>query len=77
MTQLRAGVEETAGAAVAEGQKNVQAVASAGAGYIEEAKSLANSAISTAAVGLSTSPRGLERVLTFVFSRISLQASKE
>lgn len=76
MVQLRAGVEETTDAAVAEGQKNVQAAASAGAGYIEEAKSLASSAISTAAVGLSTSPRDIERVLTFVFSRISLLASK-
>jgi hypothetical protein len=50
VTQLRAKVEEKTDAAVAEGQKSVQAVADAGARYIEEAKNLASSAISTAAV---------------------------
>ena len=52
VTQLRAGVEETTDAAVAEGEKNVQAAANAGARYIESAKNLASSAFSTAAVCL-------------------------
>ena len=77
VTQFRAKVEKTTDAAVAEGQKNVQAAADAGARYIEEAKSLANSAISTAAVCLSISPRGSSMILTLIFSRISLQALKE
>ena len=52
MTQLRAKVEETTDAAVAEGQKDVQEASSAGASYIEGAKNLASSAFSTAAVCL-------------------------
>ncbi|KAI0001667.1 hypothetical protein BJV77DRAFT_969109 [Russula vinacea] len=58
VTQFRAKVEKTTDAAVAEGQKNVQAAADAGARYIEEAKSLANSAISTAASYLPASLKG-------------------
>ena len=53
VTQLRAKVEQTTDAAVAEGQKNVQAATDAGSRYIEGAKNLASSAISTAAVCLS------------------------
>ena len=77
VTQFRAKVEKTTDAAVAEGQKNVQAAADVGARYIEEAKSLANSAITTAAVCLRSSPRGSSMILTLIFSRISLQVSKE
>jgi len=50
VTQLRAKVGETTDAAVAEGQKNVQAAVNAGASYLEQAKGLASGAISTAAV---------------------------
>lgn len=61
VTQLRAEVGETTDAAVAEGQKDVQAVANAGASYLGQAKDLASSAISTAAVGLrSVFPWGFE-----------------
>jgi len=56
VTQLRAKVEETTDAAVAEGQRNVQAAVNAGASYLEQAKDLASSAISTAASYL---PAGL------------------
>jgi hypothetical protein len=52
VTQLRAKVEETTDAAVAEGQRNVQAAVNAGASYLEQAKDLASSAIFTAAVRL-------------------------
>jgi hypothetical protein len=52
VTQLGTKVDETMDAAVAEGQKNVQAAANVGASYLEQAKSLASSAISTAAVCL-------------------------
>ncbi|KAN0124821.1 hypothetical protein V8E52_001373 [Russula decolorans] len=58
VTQLRAGVEETTDAAVAEGQKDVQEAANAGAGYIEGAKNLASSAFSTAASYLPASLTG-------------------
>jgi hypothetical protein len=64
VSQLRANVEKTTDAAVAEGQKNVQAAADAGARYIEEAKSLASNAISTATVCLSISLRGSSMILT-------------
>jgi hypothetical protein len=50
VTQLGTKVEETMDAAVAEGQKNVQEATNAGASYLEQAKNLASSAISTAAV---------------------------
>jgi hypothetical protein len=55
VTQLRAKVEETTDAAVAEGQKSVQAAANVGANYLGQAKDLASSAISTAAVCLGIS----------------------
>ena len=58
MTQLRAKVGETTDAAVAEGQKSVQAAADAGARYVEGAKNLASSAFSTAAVCLQLFSRG-------------------
>ena len=57
VTQLRAKVEETTDAAVTEGQKTVQAATNAGANYLGQARNLASSAISTAAVCLSISPR--------------------
>lgn len=67
VTQLRANVEETTGAAVAEGQKDVQAAANSGASYIEGAKNLASSAFSTAAVCLQLSlPRGSDMLLILV-----------
>ncbi|KAI9512535.1 hypothetical protein F5148DRAFT_1351913 [Russula earlei] len=44
VTQLRAKMDETTDAAVAEGQKNVQAAVDAGANYFEQAKGLASSA---------------------------------
>jgi hypothetical protein len=65
VTQLRAKVEETTDAVVAEGQKSVQAAADAGARYVEEAKHLASSAFSTAAVCL-LSARGSEVLLILV-----------
>lgn len=68
VSQLRANVEKTTDAAVAEGQKNVQAAADAGARYIEEAKSLASNAISTATVCLSISLRGSSRFLLYIQS---------
>ena len=77
VTQLRAGVEETTDAAVAEGQKTVQAATNAGADYLGQAKIFASSAISTAAVCLRVSPRELEHVLTFIYSRTSRRASRE
>ena len=77
VTQLRAKVEETTDAAVAEGQKTVQAATNAGANYLGQAKNLASSAISTAAVCLSVSPREFELVFTFIYSRTSRQASRE
>jgi len=58
VTQLHAKVGETTDAAVAEGQKDVQAVANAGASYLGQAKDLASSAISTAASYLPTSLTG-------------------
>lgn len=58
-------MEETTDAAVAEGQKTVQAATNAGANYLGQAKNLASSAISTAAVCLSVSPREFEHVFTF------------
>jgi hypothetical protein len=57
--QFGTGLEETTDAAVAEGQKNVQAAANAGASYLEQAKNLASSAVSTAAVRLSLPCQGL------------------
>lgn len=77
VTQLRAKVEETTDAAVTEGQKTVQAATNAGANYLGQARNLASSAISTAAVCPSIFPRELERVLTFVYSRTSRRASRE
>ncbi len=56
VTQLRAKVEDTTDAAVTEGQKDVQAAVNTGANYLEQVKSLASSAISTAAVCLSILP---------------------
>ena len=77
MIQLRAGVEATTDAAVAEGQKTVQAATNAGTIYLGQAKNLASSAISTAAVCLSISLRGFELALTLIYSRTSLRASQE
>jgi len=58
VTQLRAKVEDTTDAAVTEGQKNVQAAVNTGANYLEQAKSLASSAISTAVSYFPTSLTG-------------------
>jgi hypothetical protein len=67
------GVEETTDAAVAEGQKNVQEAARAGAGYIEGARNLASSVFSTAAVCLElfSSPRGSDMLLILVILVLS------
>ncbi|KAH9982849.1 hypothetical protein BGW80DRAFT_48555 [Lactifluus volemus] len=58
VTQLGTKVEETMDAAVAEGQKNVQEATNVGASYLEQAKNLASSAISTAASYLPASLTG-------------------
>ena len=58
-------MEETTDAAVTEGQKTVEAATNAGASYLGQAKNLASSAITTAAVCLSISARGLEHVAHF------------
>lgn len=61
MNQLRAKVEETTDAAVTEGQKSVQAAADAS--YIDQAKNLASSAFSTAAVCPQLLSRGVSGML--------------
>jgi len=63
VNQLRAKVEETTDAAVTEGQKSVQAAADAGASYIDQAKNLASSAFSTAAVCPQLLSRGVSDML--------------
>lgn len=77
MTQLRAKVEEATDAAVTEGQKDVQAAVSAGASYLDQAKNLASSAISTAAVRLTIFLWGFSMFVNFICSRIFLKASRE
>jgi len=58
VTQLRAEAAETTDAAVAEGQKDVQAAGDAGNRYIAGAKNLASSAFSTAVSYLPASLTG-------------------
>ncbi|KAI0257180.1 hypothetical protein BJV78DRAFT_16923 [Lactifluus subvellereus] len=58
VTRLGAKLEETTDAAVAEGQKDVQAAANVGSSYLEQVKNVASSAISTAASYLPASITG-------------------
>jgi hypothetical protein len=74
VTQLGTKVEEQLDAAVAEGQKDVQATANASTSYLEQAKSFASSAISTAVVCPDILFVELGRMLTSSSSRISLEA---
>lgn len=50
MDQLQQQAKQTTNAAVAEGQYDVEAAKATGAGYLDQAKSLASSAITTAQV---------------------------
>ncbi|TFY83543.1 hypothetical protein EWM64_g455 [Hericium alpestre] len=56
--QLEAQASQVTDAAVAEGQRNAQSATEAGANYLEQAKSLASSAIATAQSYLPTSVTG-------------------